>query len=76
MLSRGNLYISHSDTTGFTGTKVRKIFVNGDISESVSSLNGSLGTNFDSKGNMYVVNDNTGEISKTPPQEKRLYLLI
>ncbi len=78
--NHNNLYVSFSGkfgATGLSGTKVRKISANGDITEHVSNLNGPLGTNFDSQGNMYVANYNTGDITKlTPKGESTLFVDI
>jgi DNA-binding beta-propeller fold protein YncE len=78
--NNNNLYVSYSGdfgATGLSGTKVRKVAINGDISEHVTNLKGPLGTNFDSSGNMYIANYNTGEIDKiTPSGEKTLFIDI
>ena len=78
--NNNNLYVSFSGkfgATGLSGTKVRKISANGDITEHVSNLHGPLGTNFDSQGNMYVANYNTGDITKlTPKGQSSLFVDI
>jgi len=69
--NNNNLYVSYSGkfgVTGLSGTKVRKVSANGDVTEHLSNLNGPLGSNFDSLGNMYVANYNTGAITKLTPQ--------
>ena len=74
----GNLYVSYSGdfgAAGLSGTVVRKIATDGNISTHVNDLRGSLGTDFDSNDNMYVANYNTGEINKiTPSGESSLFI--
>jgi len=72
--AKGNLYVSHSGdfgATGLSGTLVRKVATDGAISSHVDGLKGTLGTNFDSSGNMYVANYNSGEITKITPNGKK-----
>ncbi|WDE04879.1 cadherin-like domain-containing protein [Thalassomonas viridans] len=66
----GNLYVSHAGTfgnAGLSGTSVRKISPDGVISDAATGLSGPIGNRFDSAGNMYVANYNTGEITKVAP---------
>jgi len=63
--SKGNLYVSHSgnfSSTGLKGSSVFKVSPNGEISSILEGFNGPLGHKFDSKGNMYIANYNTGTI--------------
>lgn len=67
----GNLYVSHAGTFvngALSGTSVRKIALDGAISDVVANLSGPIGNRFDSSGNMYVANFNTGEITKVTPE--------
>ncbi|WDD99589.1 Ig-like domain-containing protein [Thalassomonas actiniarum] len=67
----GNLYVSHAGNFvggALSGTSVRKITLDGTISDAATGLSGPIGNRFDSSGNMYVANFNTGEITKVTPQ--------
>ncbi|WDE12392.1 Ig-like domain-containing protein [Thalassomonas haliotis] len=69
--ANGNLYVSHAGTFvdgALSGTSVRKITLDGAISDAVTNLSGPIGNRFDSSGNMYVANFNTGEITKVTPE--------
>jgi len=68
--SNGNLYVSHAGVfgnTGLSGSTVRKVTPQGEISDAASGLSGPIGNRFDSAGNMYIANYNTGEITKVAP---------
>jgi len=68
--TQGNLYVSHSGkftSTGLAGKSIHKITPDGLISTITSNVRGPLGHDFDSKGNMYVSNYNTGTIDKIFP---------
>ena len=67
----GNLYVAHAgnfNADGLTGTTVRKVALDGTISDYVTGLSGPLGTDFDTNGNLYIANFNTGELSKVTPE--------
>lgn len=63
----GNLYVSHISGS-LTGSKIYKVAVGGQISVAASDLAGPLGTDFDSLGNLYVANYNSGVITKITPE--------
>jgi len=63
----GNLYVSYIGGN-LSGDKIYKIATDGEISTAVSDLAGPLGIDFDSLGNLYVANYNTGIITKITPE--------
>jgi len=63
----GNLYVSHINGN-LSGSKIYKVAVGGEISIAASGLSGPLGTDFDSLGNLYVANYNSGVITKITPE--------
>jgi sugar lactone lactonase YvrE len=63
----GNLYVSHISGS-LKGSKIYKVAVGGQISIAASDLDGPLGTDFDSLGNLYVANYNSGVITKITPE--------
>ena len=66
----GNLYVSYI-AGNLTGDKIYKIAIDGEITIAVSDLAGPLDIDFDSMGNMYVANYNSGIITKITTEGKK-----
>jgi DNA-binding beta-propeller fold protein YncE len=68
--SQGNIYVSHAGGfgSGLLGATIHKISTDGTITDMASSFNGPVSHDFDSGGNMYVVNYNSGIIDKITPE--------
>ena len=58
--ANGELYIS----SGFQSNKIIKIAVDGTVSDFFTGLNGPVGLDFDSAGNLFVVNYNDNTITR------------
>lgn len=73
--AQGNIFVSNSGQFGsdgmLSGSLVYKISPEGDVSEAVTELSGPLGSDFDSQGNHYIGNFNTGVITKVTPEGEK-----
>ena len=68
--SQGNIYVSNPGSygnSGYGGKILYKVTPDGIISDVATSINGTLGHDFDSNGNIYVANANDGSITKISP---------
>ena len=65
--SEGNIYVSRAGpfgSTGLSGLTIQKITPDGNVSEIAAQFDGPVAHDFDSNGNMYVINFNSGIIDK------------
>ena len=73
----GIIYVSEYGrfvNTGGTGTRVFKVSKHGKVLDTIKGLSGPMGTTKDSKGNLYINNDNNtvrGEVLKISPTGDR-----
>lgn len=74
----GNVYVSEYGVytiNGGNGKRLFKISPNGQVLDSLNNLSGPMGTKKDSKGNLYINNDNNtkrGVVLKVTPDGKRV----
>ena len=66
----GNIYVSNAGTGSgnLNGSVIYKVTSDGTTTELVSGLSAPLGSDFDSMGNLYISNYNTGAVTKVTPQ--------
>ncbi len=74
---RGTIYVSEYGrfvNTGGSGTRIFKLSPHGKVLDTITGLSGPMGTAKDSKGNLFVNNDNNtvrGQVLKISPDDKR-----
>ncbi|UZO81941.1 hypothetical protein NBT05_05610 [Aquimarina sp. ERC-38] len=74
---KGIIYVSEFgifENTGGNGTRIFKVAPNGKVLDTIKGLSGPMGTAKDSKGNLFVNNDNNtvrGEVLKIYPGGNR-----